>query len=463
MKRYIILIVFIFMMLMPTYTEAKEYQELVCMYVVASDTTGEHAILIEQLSDGSKTVYTRKPNTYKDDSDKTYNFIRDKWDTIGEIMGGNNSKYDIKDWENGWVETPNINWYSEIQPLGTYDYRNGDFCDASSGTDYLCEGYIKKITASEFDLADYCGDDDMNLYRFHDTASEEVGSPYWDYTTSAFYATLTKRHLVFSEDILSLETNEGFIEYVFAASSFTIGKHDGSGNLDPGYQGAIDNIDTIIPYDGDYEEYKNIKYNTYWNMYCHYGSPLNMKTVVELYVNNSTLLLYNPNSETNYPYSAFNHDDVKNMESCPPVLYGVGAIVDGIQHYTYYLKEPALWSGYSLLYSGSGFVPGEENVLIQEQSCESLLGNPQTNGTPAYYLQFVLNLIKYAAIILLVVLSIFDFVGAVSSHDQEILSKCVKKVGFRLIWCVAIFFIPTILNYIFTFVEIYSPSTCGIK
>jgi len=70
---------------------------------------------------------------------------------------------------------------------------------------------------------------------------------------------------------------------------------------------------------------------------------------------------------------------------------------------------------------------------------------------------------KYVAIILVIVFSILDFTGAVASQDNDILKKSVKKLMIRLILCVVIFVLPTILEFVFTLINVYSPSTCGIN
>jgi len=95
--------------------------------------------------------------------------------------------------------------------------------------------------------------------------------------------------------------------------------------------------------------------------------------------------------------------------------------------------------------------------------CNSLLGNPDIQGQPAFYLQIVFDVMKYVAIIIVIVFSILDFTGAVASQDNDILKKSVKKLMIRLILCVVIFVLPTILEFVFTLINVYSPSTCGIN
>lgn len=108
-----------------------------------------------------------------------------------------------------------------------------------------------------------------------------------------------------------------------------------------------------------------------------------------------------------------------------------------------------------------------EITTTPNADCESLLGSTTCasgkNCDPAYYLQVVFNIMKYVAVILLIVLSTMDFFGAVGSSDDGAMKKVANKCLKRLIICVIIFFIPTLLNYMLTLLKVYSSSTCGIK
>ena len=96
------------------------------------------------------------------------------------------------------------------------------------------------------------------------------------------------------------------------------------------------------------------------------------------------------------------------------------------------------------------------------KTCSDLLGSPSTPGDPAYYLVVAFNVIKYVAIILLIVLSVIDFIGAVASSDQEALTKATKKVIKRFVLCVIIFMLPVLLKYILTYVHNKNIDLCGI-
>jgi len=62
---------------------------------------------------------------------------------------------------------------------------------------------------------------------------------------------------------------------------------------------------------------------------------------------------------------------------------------------------------------------------------DSLLGNPTcTSGEdcdPAFYIQVIFTVLKYIAIVILIVMSIYDFVGAVTSSDDNAIKKATTK------------------------------------
>ena len=96
------------------------------------------------------------------------------------------------------------------------------------------------------------------------------------------------------------------------------------------------------------------------------------------------------------------------------------------------------------------------------QTCDSLLGSPNTKGSPAFYLATVFSVLRYVAIAIIIVMTTLDFVGAVSSHDNEIIKKAVNKLLKRAILCVIIFLLPTVIEFILQFVHNRSITTCGI-
>lgn len=99
--------------------------------------------------------------------------------------------------------------------------------------------------------------------------------------------------------------------------------------------------------------------------------------------------------------------------------------------------------------------------MTHDEACASLLGNPANDGSVAHYVQLALNIIKYAGIILCIVLTIVDFAKALFGEDKDMLKNLSKKGLHRLFYAVALFFLPIIVKTILTLIDIYD--TCGIS
>lgn len=98
-------------------------------------------------------------------------------------------------------------------------------------------------------------------------------------------------------------------------------------------------------------------------------------------------------------------------------------------------------------------------VSAENENCPAF-GDPNIETDPAYWIQWVLNLMKYMAIIALLVLVISDFLKALVENDKDALKKAGSKALKRFIYCVLLFFLPTIISLIMTMFGAYG--TCGI-
>ncbi len=97
------------------------------------------------------------------------------------------------------------------------------------------------------------------------------------------------------------------------------------------------------------------------------------------------------------------------------------------------------------------------------KSCTSLLGSVDDKHAPAYYLNVAFKVIKYVAIVILFGLSTIDMVGAVASHDEDVINKTVKKIGGRFLLCIIIFILPTIIEFLLKYMHESQISSCGIR
>lgn len=113
--------------------------------------------------------------------------------------------------------------------------------------------------------------------------------------------------------------------------------------------------------------------------------------------------------------------------------------------------------------NGTGSL-GNVNIDSNKATCTSLLGDPTDKVTkpPAFYLQIIFDIMKYAAILILIVFSIMDFLGAVTSQDDNAIKKAMSKLMTRMVLCLIIFIIPMVLTFIFELIGVFTPSTCGI-
>lgn len=103
------------------------------------------------------------------------------------------------------------------------------------------------------------------------------------------------------------------------------------------------------------------------------------------------------------------------------------------------------------------------NHTIPNHNCTSLLGDPNQgpdNPSPAYLLTYAFKVIRYVALIILVIASIMDFVSAVSSQDKDSLNKAVNKTIQRTIICIIIFLLPSIIQFVLTLLNDRAVNIC---
>lgn len=95
---------------------------------------------------------------------------------------------------------------------------------------------------------------------------------------------------------------------------------------------------------------------------------------------------------------------------------------------------------------------------ITDISCEGLLGPALLDD-----ISTVLTWIRIAVPILLIILGTTDFVKALLSDDQQETKKATSRFVKRCIIAVAIFFIPSIIMYIISFIDKIADVSCDIR
>ena len=97
---------------------------------------------------------------------------------------------------------------------------------------------------------------------------------------------------------------------------------------------------------------------------------------------------------------------------------------------------------------------------VPKSECEYILGDPNKQGDFAYYLDITFRFIKFAAPILLICVSIFDYIKVIASGDADSINKTNKKTLIRLIFTLLLFFLPIIISFLLTLLG--AQGSCGI-
>ena len=120
-------------------------------------------------------------------------------------------------------------------------------------------------------------------------------------------------------------------------------------------------------------------------------------------------------------------------------------------------------SSLSLFPSAIGVDTSSSNGKCGDGSgkCQAILGDPEDVDCPAYWLQWVLDIMKYIAIAALIVLSMVDFIKATVSNDKDALKKAGVTATKRFFFAVILFFLPILIDYIMSLFGAYG--TCGIE
>lgn len=95
-------------------------------------------------------------------------------------------------------------------------------------------------------------------------------------------------------------------------------------------------------------------------------------------------------------------------------------------------------------------------------SCSQLI-DTQTEGSFGWLLQKLLNYIKIAGPILVVLLSALDFIKAVASSEEDAFKKAQSRLVIRLVAALALFLVPTFVELLLGLINGIEDPTCGLK
>lgn len=113
---------------------------------------------------------------------------------------------------------------------------------------------------------------------------------------------------------------------------------------------------------------------------------------------------------------------------------------------------------------GSGVTWFDQEDGANQAKCDYILGDPDTEGSMAWFLQKILNYIKILGPILVVVLSTLDFTKTIMTSDAESMKKAQKKLFIRIGCAVGLFFLPLIATVLLNLINgTTGDQACGLK
>ena len=98
-------------------------------------------------------------------------------------------------------------------------------------------------------------------------------------------------------------------------------------------------------------------------------------------------------------------------------------------------------SGFNIINEGNWV-----NIDTNLGDCSDYIGDADVQGTPAYYIDFVYDIIKIVIVVTLILLSMFDLVNAIIS--EKALNGIYKKLIYRLIIVILILLLPTLISLV---------------
>ena len=102
-----------------------------------------------------------------------------------------------------------------------------------------------------------------------------------------------------------------------------------------------------------------------------------------------------------------------------------------------------------------------ENLNKEYNECSQIID--MSEGKFGWLLQKILNYIKIAGPILVVLLSAVDFIKAVASSDEIVFKKAQSRLVIRLIAALALFLVPILVQLLLSLINGIADPSCGLK
>ena len=108
----------------------------------------------------------------------------------------------------------------------------------------------------------------------------------------------------------------------------------------------------------------------------------------------------------------------------------------------------------------------EKEAIVLDKDGNMCNGLFYKNGVKTDFagiLQTILDVIKYAAPILVLVFSAADFIKAIVSQDKDNIKKATKNSALRFGIAVSLYFLPLLINVLLNLFLGISDPTCGLS
>ena len=102
----------------------------------------------------------------------------------------------------------------------------------------------------------------------------------------------------------------------------------------------------------------------------------------------------------------------------------------------------------------------DNEAMNQQVGCKTLFNFDQ-EGSVGWFLQRILDYMRIFAPIIVVLLSSIDFIKAIFSSDEKATKEAQRKLVIRLVCALALFLVPTLIEFLLYVINGLSNPSCG--
>ena len=169
-----------------------------------------------------------------------------------------------------------------------------------------------------------------------------------------------------------------------------------------------------------------------------------------------------------------NADAVINQRINAMNFFGMGTTYEDLDVFNFQCLDQVYLvrdnDGSYLVYTSESFVP-DDSITTNEYDintdgynqmigCDTLF-NFDEEGSVGWFLQRILDYIKIFAPIIVVLLSSIDFIKAIFSSDEKATKQAQQKLVIRLVCALALFLVPTLVQFLLNLINGLSNPNCG--